>query len=173
MTGFCTTVQQNGTQVLENRTLTNDIRSKLKGDDVVSKPSLSIGTTDTNVANVAFTFQVGGVQYSKAAVAAGTSPGTDVIPEDKYGAIALDINAAGTISIASASANATGYDSAGEAVAGIPAVASGKARMGTVSVVRAATGGFTFGTTELDDADTTTEYTDGQTSLQAIGEAIS
>jgi hypothetical protein len=129
---------------------------------------LAIGSTPANVSNVQFSYIIEGVQYTKAAVAAGTAPGNDVIPENLYGAVALDINAAGTISVAEAAANATGYASAAEALADIPAVAAGKARMGTVSVI-STSGDFTFGTTSLADADTTEVYTNGLTAFQAIG----
>lgn len=139
----------------------------LKGSFMVTKPTLAVGSTPANVSNIAFSYTIDGVQYAKAAVAAGTAPGNDVIPQSKYGAVALDINAAGTISVAEAAANATGYTTAALAIAGIPAVASGKARMGTVTVIKS-DGAFTFGTTSLADANTTEVYTDGLTAFQAI-----
>jgi hypothetical protein len=145
-----------------------EVVAKLNGDYNVSLPALVIGSTPANVANVAFDFTIGGVRYSKAAVAAGTAPGNDVVPVDTYGAVALDIDAAGTITVAEAADNVTGYASALLAVADIPAVASGKARMGTVSVIRATAGAFTFGTTSLADGDTTVVYTDSETHYQAI-----
>ena len=161
----------NDTNITALVTLVNDIRAKLKGDYIVSKPGLVIGSTTTAVANVAFTYMIGGVQYSKAAVAAGVAPGNDVIPQNKYGAVALDINASGTVSIAEATANATGYASAALAIAGIPAVASGKARMGTVTAIKT-DGAFTFGTSNLNVANSTVVYTDGQTAFEAIGSAV-
>ena len=167
MTKKCTTLEMNSDAV----DVINDIRTKLKGDYPVTKTALAIGSTPANVANGAFDYQVGGVRYSKAAVAAGTAPGNDVVPVDTYGAVALDIDAAGTITVAEAADNATGYASAALALAGIPAVASGKARMGTVSVIRATAGAFTFGTTSLADGDTTAVYTDGETNLEAISTA--
>ncbi len=132
--GKCTTLGSTDEQIAASITLVNDIRSKLKGNYNVSLPGLAIGSTATAVSNVAFDFQIAGVRYSKAAVAAGVAPGNDVIPQSTYGAVALDIVAAGTVTIAEAAANATGYASAALAIAGIPAVASGKARMGTVTV---------------------------------------
>lgn len=177
--GFCTTMNSTSeaaatTKALSEsvQTLVNDIRAKLKGDYPVSKTGLAIGTTPANVANVAFDFTIGGVRYSKGALAAGTAPGNDIVPLGTYGAVALDIDAAGVITVAEAAANATGYASAALALAGIPAVAAAKARMGTISVIRAAVGAFTFGTTSLADADTTVVYTDGATNLEAIGAAV-
>jgi len=140
----------------------------LQGDYNVSLPLLDIGTTPANVENVAFDYQIAGVRYTKAAVAAGTAPGDDVVPVDTYGAVALDIDAAGTITIAEAAKNSTGYISAALALEGIPAVATGKARMGTVSVFRDTAGAFTFGATSLADGDTTVVYTDSDTTFQAL-----
>jgi hypothetical protein len=159
MSGNCTTVDPKIENIIET----------LQGDYNVSLPGLAIGSTPANVANVAFDYQIAGARYSKAAVAAGTAPGNDVVPVDTYGAVALDINASGTISIAEAASNSIGYASAALAVADIPAVASGKARMGTVSVIRETAGAFTFGTTSLADGDTTVVYTDSDTAFQAIG----
>jgi len=173
--GKCTTLNKTSSVLASEAstlasvlTLVNDIRAKLKGDYNVSYPGLAVGTTATDVASVAFDYTLSGIQYAKAAVAAGTAPGTDVIPQSKYGAIALDINAAGTISVAKAAANATGYASEALALAGIPALAAGKARMGTVSVIKS-DAAFTFGTTDLDAANVTTEIENGETYLSAIG----
>ena len=170
--GKCTTVDTTAVQVAEIITLVNDIRAKLKGNYNFSLPGLVIGSTATAVANVAFDFILAGIRYTKAAVAAGVAPGNDVIPQATYGAVALDIVAAGTVTIAEAADNATGYASAALAIAGIPAVAAGKARMGTVTVIKS-DGAFTFGTTDLDAANVTTVYTDGETTFEAIGAAVS
>lgn len=176
--GKCTTVDKTKeelanetTEVQDNTTLTNDIRAKLKGSYNVTLPGLAIGSTNTNVANVEFHFTIAGVQYIKAAVAAGTAPGNDIIPQAKYGAVALDIGANGTIDVIEAADNATGYDSAALAIAGIAAAASDHARMGTVTATKS-DGAFTFGTTALDAANTTVVYTDSETNIQAIGAAI-
>lgn len=168
-----TNIAANAELAAANTVLVNDIRSKLKGDYNVSLPGLAIGTTPANVSNVAFDYQIGGIRYTKAAVAAGVAPGDDVVPVDTYGAVALDIDAAGTVTIAEAADNITGYASAALALADIPAVAATKARIGTVSVIRATAGAFTFGTTSLADGDTTVVYTDGMTAFEAIGDAVS
>ena len=175
----CTTLNQTDTAIAatqteldSNTTLTNDIRSKLKGDYMVSKPGLAIGSTATAVSNVAFDYQITGVRYSKAAVAAGTAPGNDVIPQSTYGAVALDIDVDGSITVVEAADNSTGYASAALAIAGCAAVASEKARMGYVTATKS-DGAFTFGTTDLDAANVTATYTDGDTAFEAIGSAIS
>jgi len=158
--------------VAANTVLVNDIRAKLKGNYPVSLPALAIGSTPANVVNVAFDFTVGGVRFSKAAVTAGTAPGNDVVPQSTFGAVALDIGVDGTIDAIEAADNATGYASAALAIAGIPAAASGHARMGTVTATKS-DGAFTFGTTDLDAANTTVAYADGETNLEAIGDAVS
>lgn len=172
MAGKCTTINSTDSQIADIVTLVNDIRAKLKGDYNISLPGLAIGSTATAVSNVAFDYIIGGIRYTKAAVAAGTAPGNDVIPQATYGAVALDVNAAGTISVVEATANATGYASAALAIAGIAAVAADKARMGTVTVIKS-DGAFTFGTTDLDAANVTTVYTDSETAFEAIGAAVS
>jgi len=138
----------------------------LQGAFVVSPPGVAIGSTKSAVANIAFTYTIAGLQYSKAAVAAGTAVGSDVVPLDLFGAVALDIDAAGTITVAKAALNTTGYASAALAIDGIPAVASTKARMGTVTVTGDAA--FTFGTTLFDAADTTVAFTDGLSAANSI-----
>jgi hypothetical protein len=154
------------------QTLVNDIRAKLKGDYIVSLPALAIGSTPANVANVAFDFTVNGIRYSKAAIAAGTAPGNDVVPQSTFGAVAFDIGTDGTIDAVEAAANATGYASAVLAIAGIPAVAADHARIGNVTATKS-DGAFTFGTTALNAANSTVVYTDGETNLEAIGAAVS
>jgi len=120
--------------------------------------ALAIGSTPTAVASGAFTFDIAGTGYSKTAVAAGTAPGNDVIPQTKYGAVAFDIGVNGTIDVVEATGNATGYDSAVLAVAGLPAAEAAHVRMGYVTATKS-DGDFTFGTTNLDAENTTVAYT--------------
>jgi hypothetical protein len=148
-------------------TIVDPVLDVLTGSFVVSLPVLAIGSNQDDVANAAFDYNINGVRYTKAAITTGTAPGTDVIPEDLFGAVAYDIDAAGTITVASATYNVTGYLTADLAVSGIPPVASGLARMGTVSASGSAAA-FTFGTTLLDAANTTVAYTDGITNFQAL-----
>lgn len=146
----------------EMKTYLNTLRtntSTLKDDGILGNPTLAIGSTAANVSNVAFEYVINGNLYNKAAVAAGTAPGNDVVPQSTYGAVALDIGADGTIDAVEAAANATGYASAALAVAGLPAVAADHARMGWVTVTKS-DGAFTFGTTDLDAANVTAAYTD-------------
>jgi hypothetical protein len=127
-------------------------------DGVISSPTvLGLGSTKNLVANESFTYYINGGQYSKAANTVGTAPGNDVIPINKYGSVAFDIDAAGTITVAEATNNATGYSSAALAVAGLPALGADLFRIGRVTVIKT-DGSFTFGTTDLDAANVTVYY---------------
>lgn len=155
----------------ELKTLVNDVRSKLQGNYVEGVPALAIGSDLEKVSTAAFDYMIGGKRYSKAAVAAGTAPGNDVVPQETFGAVALDIGTDGTLDAVEATANATGYASAALAVAGLPAVAADHARVGWVTATKS-DGAFTFGTTNLDAANTTVAYTDAPTLANSIGSAV-
>lgn len=127
-------------------------------DSLLSTPGLIIGSTPANVATVAFEYLISGTLYTKAAVAAGTAPGNDVIPQNKYGAVALDIGGDGTIDVIEAADNATGYNTAALAIAGITAAGASHLRLGTVTVIKT-DGNFTFGTTSLAAVNSTVVYT--------------
>ncbi len=127
-------------------------------DGVLDGAALAIGSTKPRAATGAFMYMIGHVPYFKAAVAAGTALGTDVIPAGLYGAVALDIDAAGTIVAVSAGGNAAGHASAAAARLELPAVAAGYTRLGNVTASKS-DGDFTFGTTDLDAANTTVAYT--------------
>lgn len=163
---------QNARDVVnEAKTLVNDIRAKLQGNYVVGVSALAIGSTPTAVSTAAFDYYVAGKKYTKAAVAAGTAPGNDVIPQATYGAVALEIGADGTLDAIEATANATGYASAALAVAGLPAIQAAHARVGWVTATKS-DGAFTFGTTNLNAANTTVAYTDAATLANSIGAAV-
>ena len=126
---------------------------------LITASALAIGSTKPNVANGACTVSIGGVRAAVAAVAAGTALSGDDVPQDKYGAWAIDVTAADVKSITPAADNATGYDTAAEAIAAIPAVAKDKARLGVVTAI-SDTGVFDPGTTDLDAGAVTDTYTD-------------
>jgi hypothetical protein len=133
---------------------------QVSGTGLKNEADLGIGTSaNTAVKNtVAVEFDIAGTGYSKAV--AETAPGNDTIPQNRYGAVAFEIGADGTIDAIEASANATGYDSAALAIAGIPAVEAAHTRLGTVTAMSTEAGGFVFGTTALNAANTTVAYTD-------------
>lgn len=163
------------TVVSDIKTLVNDIRTKLTAfvsNGMLSSAALGIGTTASDVATGLCLYTVGGIVYTKAAVAAGTPPGNDVIPIGTYGAVALDIGADGVIDAVEATDNATGYGSAALAAAGLPAVGADHVRMGYVTASKS-DGAFTFGTTLLDAANTTVAYTSSAGVLVGLGAAVS
>jgi len=125
---------------------------------LITSAGLAIGSTNTAVSSTAFAYVINGVVYTKTAVAAGTAPGNDVIPQSKYGAVAFDIGVNGTIDAVEAYANAIGYTSAALAVSGLPQVGDEHIRLGYVTVTKS-DGAFTFGTTALNAANVTTAYT--------------
>ncbi len=127
------------------------------GDYLVTSAELGVGSTATNVASLQFSFIINGKLYTKAAVATGTAPGNDVVPQNTYGAVAFDIGADLTIDAIEAADNATGYGSAILAVGGLPAVAADHVRIGYVTVTKS-DGAFTFGTTELSAVNVTAAY---------------
>lgn len=131
----------------------------LQDDGILGNPTLAGGSNADDVANAAFEYIINGNLYNKAAITTGTAPGTDVIPQSLYGACAFDIGTDGTVDAVPATDNATGYASAALAVAGLPAVAANHARMGWVTVTKS-DGAFTFGTTNLNAANTTVAFTD-------------
>jgi hypothetical protein len=122
-------------------------------------PGLAIGSTKPNVKTDSFSFVMAGTYYFKAAVPAGTALSGADVPEDKYGAWALEIGTNGTIDIIEATDNATGYDSSALAIAGLPAVQASHVRIGTVTAMKS-DGAFDPGTTDLDAANTTIAYAD-------------
>jgi hypothetical protein len=156
------------------KVLVNDIRTKLNAfvaNGMLSSAGLAIGSTVQNVANLIFIYSVGGVVYTKVANAVGTAPGNDVIPQGKFGAVAFDIGADGTIDVIEAAGNAAGYDSAVLALAGLAAAGADHVRIGTVTATKS-DGAFTFGTTGLAAANTAVIYTSSAGVLAALGAAV-
>ena len=132
-------------------------------EQYITAPGLAIGSDTTQVANDAFTFELSGNSYSASAGDTAFS-GLSTVPQDKYGAFSLKIDSDGTITIAEASANATGYDTVGLAIEGLAVADSDTAYMGFVTVISTAAAGFIPGTTALDAGTVTDTYTDGKAS---------
>ncbi len=130
-------------------------------EQYITAPGLAIGTSDTaKVKHSTFSYDIGGYSYSKATSEVAFS-GLSTVPQNKYGAFALKINSAGTITISQASGNATGYATPALAIEGLNAADSDSAYMGFVTVISTDAGGFIPGTTSLSDAAVTDTYTDG------------
>lgn len=118
------------------------------GDKVITSPGCSIGSSDTQVANIAFKYMIDGLVYSKAAVAAGTAVTATAVPIATYGLFAFEIDAAGTIAGIDAAGNATGYASAGAALAAMPTATAGSVIFMYI-IVLADTGTWTGATDDL------------------------
>jgi hypothetical protein len=134
-----------------------------------SPPTLAIGSSSTSaVANSAFTYGITGWAYSKAA--AETELSGDTVPQNKYGAWVLSIDTDSTITVTEADDNATGYDTPGLAVNGLPDLGSGEAVMGFVTAINTS-GTFIPGTTALSASGVTDTYTDGRYDIRGEPEA--
>ena len=139
-------------------------------EEYVTAPSLAIGSSNAaHVANSAFRYIISDYAYYKAA--AETALDGDAVPQSKYGAWQLIIDADGDITVQEADDNATGYGTPALAVRGLPAKSTGTIVMGYVTAIN--TGGvFTPGTTELSDSGVTDTYTDGNWRLRGQPEHL-
>ena len=143
-----------------------------ENEQYITAPTLVIGTSSAAaVKHSAFTYRIGGYSYSKASSEVSLA-GLSTIPQNKYGAFALKISSAGTITAAGAAANSTGYDTPALAIKGLSASGSDSAYMGYVVVISTDAGGFIPGTTLLSDAAVTDTYTDGMPSNRGIPETV-
>ncbi len=136
----------------------DDILAYLSTDDyVLSDPGLTYGSSAAAKLKISNTwYMINGVMYYVAS--AETAP-VDTIPQNKYGAWALEVGTNGTIDEIGAAANTTGYASAALAVAGLPAVQTDHARLGYATVIHTGAD-FVGGTTEWTTAGVTEVYTD-------------
>ena len=83
-------------------------------------------------------FTIAPLALTKAAVAAGTAIGAQTVPLDKWALYRLSINAAGTITVTPAAANATtGYANEAAAIAALPALPALGTDMGYITVLTA------------------------------------
>lgn len=166
-------------------TLTTALRARVLADRVLTSPELGIGSTKTNVANVAFDFQIGAAAAlvntfkKKAAVAAGTALAAGTIPQDKWGLYLFSIAANGTITSTAAAANfTTGYATEAAAIAALPATPASSAAMGYVTVQTKVGTTFIGGTDDLNGgaagniANATNYYNAGVNYGSAIGAAV-
>lgn len=134
----------------------------------ITAPTLVIGTTSAKaVRNSVFSYRIAGNSYSKAAGETAFS-GLDTVPQNKYGAFSLKIDADGTITIAEADDNSDGYDSPALAIKGLAAADSDSCFMGFVTVI--STAAFIPGTTLLSASEVTDTYTDGDPAHRGIPE---
>lgn len=130
-------------------------------EQYITAPGLAIGSSDTKaVLHAAFKYDISGYASHKATSEVSFS-GLNTVPQNKYGAFSLKIDVDGTITIAEADDNETGYDTPRQAIAGLAAADPDSAYMGFVTVISTDSGGFIPGTTILSAAAVTDTYTDG------------
>ena len=129
-------------------------------EQFITDPGLAIGSDTAKISNSAFSYDLQGDSYSASAGDTAFS-GLSTVPQNKYGAFSLKINSDGTVTIVEASGNATGYDTVGQAINGLPVADADTAYMGFVTVINTG-GGFIPGTTALDAGTVTDTYTDGK-----------
>jgi len=135
----------------------DDILAYLSTDDyVLSDPGLTYGSEAAKLKISNTWYMINGVMYYVAS--AETAP-VDTIPQNKYGAWALEVGTNGTIDEIGAAANTTGYASAALAVAGLPAVQTDHARLGYATVIHTGAD-FVGGTTKWTTAGVTAVYVD-------------
>jgi hypothetical protein len=141
-------------------------------EQYITSPTLAIGTSSkTSIANSAFTYMVSTENFRYQKAAAETILSGDTIPQSKYGTFSLKIDEDGTITVAEADDNDTGYSSAAEAVDALDAEDSESCFMGYVTVINTS-GTFVPGTTELDATGVTATYTNGLISTRNKPEAM-
>jgi len=136
----------------------------------ITAPGLAIGVSDTaKVKSSTFVYKTNDSDYTYNAAAAETALSGDTIPQSKYGAWRLEIDADGTISIVEADDNATGYPTAAQAIQGLAIESCENACMGFVTVINTS-GTFIPGTTSLSASGVTDTYTDGYHSTRSTPE---
>lgn len=133
---------------------------QFKDEQFITDPGLAIGTSDTTkVKHDAFDYEIQEKSYSKATSEVALTG--SAIPSGKYGAWSLRIDTDGTITVAAASDNATGYDTPRIALDDLTSSDSTSAYMGYVTVTKS-DGAFTPATTSLSASNVTATFTDGK-----------
>jgi len=128
-------------------------------EQYITSPALAIGSSSlASVANSAFKYDVSGYRYTKAATE--TLLSGDTIPQSKYGAFCLKVDADGTITVDEADDNITGYNSPTKAIEDLPQSDSTTAYMGFITVINTS-GAFVPSTTLLNASGVTATYTNG------------
>lgn len=131
-----------------------------KDEQFITDPTLAIGTSDTaKVKHAAFDFEIQSKSYSKASSEVALTG--SAIPQSLYGAWSLKIATDGTITVAAAGDNGTGYATPRIALEALSTADAQSAYMGYVTVTKS-DGAFTPGTTALNASNVTKTFTDGK-----------
>ncbi|HEA19395.1 MAG TPA: hypothetical protein ENH87_00545 [Pricia antarctica] len=141
-------------------TRTTFLHSQYKDEQFITDPTLAIGTNDTKkVKHSDFSYEIKSKSYSKSSSEVALTG--EAIPSGLYGAWSLKIDTDGTITVAAASDNVTGYATPRIALDALNVSDSDSAYMGYVTVTKS-DGAFTPDTTALDASNVTDTYTDGK-----------
>lgn len=110
----------------DNAGVSSGLATPVGGDGAIISPQLAVGSTTTNIAHGLFYFLINGENKTKAADAVGVAfTANHAVAASKFGAIAVYINAAGTISTKINSAGQTdtlSFDNAADALTNINAI---------------------------------------------------
>lgn len=140
-----------------------------KDEQFITDPTLVIGSSDTKkVKHSDFDYEIQSKSYSKSSSEVALTG--SAIPTGLYGAWSLKIDEDGTITVAAANDNATGYATPRIALDALASSDSESAYMGYVTVTKS-DGAFTPATTDLNAANVTATFTDGK--FENRGEPLS
>ncbi len=133
---------------------------QFEDEQFITEPGLAIGTSNAaRVKHDAFDYEIQQKSYSKATSEVALTG--DAIPAGLYGAWSLKIDEDGTITVAAAADNGTGYATPRIALDDLGSSDSDSAFMGYVTVTKS-DGAFTPDTTLLSATNVTDTYTDGK-----------
>ncbi len=136
------------------------LHSQFKEEQFITDPNLVIGTSNlARVKHDAFDFEVQSKSYSKATSEVALTG--SAIPSGLFGAWSLRVATDGTIAVAAAGSNATGYLTPRIALDDLTTADADSAYMGYVTVTKS-DGVFTPDTTLLSAANVTATFTDGK-----------
>lgn len=136
------------------------LEGDVEPDGILLDPRPSIGTTNTQLANVASGVRIAGANKAIAAVAAGTALTATTVPQNKWGVFGFEVGINGTLDAFDDSANATGYASEALALAHYLAqsISASHVLAFYVAVMNTAAGGFVGATTALNATTVTAHY---------------
>ena len=146
------------------------ISGQFKDEQFITDPTLAIGTSDTKkVKHSDFDYEIQSKSYSKSSSEVALTG--SAVPSGLYGAWSLKIATDGTITVAAASGNGTGYATPRIALDALDTSDASSAYMGYVTVTKS-DGAFTPDTTALDASNVTDTFTDGKFENRAEPTAI-
>lgn len=152
----------NATALLNELQATIGLVRTAVGDGVLAIGTLAIHSTPEQFATTtAAYYRMSGIQYSKAITGALAFTAAHPVTASKFGAILVQINAAGTVTTRISGATQTttqAYNSGALAIAALPSPQAGNVALGYI-VIEADSGGWTAITDDLTDASDLTTAT--------------